>query len=168
MKVLITGGTGFIGSRLALKSLEKGYSVALLGQANTTAERENQQMLEAKGIRVTLGSVTDKEKISKLAEECDVAFHLAAAQHEANVPDRHFREVNVDGTRNVIEASVEAKVKRFVHGSTIGVYGSAMAGEIDEETPLRPDNIYGMTKREGEALVQSFAEKIPVCIVRIS
>ncbi|MCZ6717687.1 MAG: NAD(P)-dependent oxidoreductase, partial [Gammaproteobacteria bacterium] len=168
MNVLITGGTGFIGSRLALKSVEMGHSVRLLGQVNSAAEQENQQMLEAKGIDVTLGSVAEREKILNLARDCDVVFHLAAAQHEANVPDQHFRTVNVDGTRNVIEASIEAQVKRFVHGSTIGVYGAAMEGEIDEETPLKPDNIYGVTKREGEKLALSFADKLPVSVVRIS
>jgi dihydroflavonol-4-reductase len=168
MKILITGGTGFIGSRLALKSLEKGHSVELLGQINTTAEQENQHMLEASGIKVTLGSVTEREKIARLAQQCDVIFHLAAAQHEVNVPDQHFWAVNVDGTRNMLEACIEAKVKRFVHGSTIGVYGSAMEGEMNEDSPLRPDNIYGVTKREGERLVLSFADKIPISIVRIS
>ena len=168
MKILITGGTGFIGSRLALKSLEKGHSVELLGQINTTAEQENQHMLEASGIKVTLGSVTEREKIARLAQQCDVIFHLAAAQHEVNVPDQHFWAVNVDGTRNMLEACIEAKVKWFVHGSTIGVYGSAMEGEMNEDSPLRPDNIYGVTKREGERLVLSFADKIPISIVRIS
>ncbi len=168
MKLLITGGTGFIGSRLALRSQEKGHSVELLGQVNNPAEQDNQQMLEANGIKVTLGSVAEREKVFGLAQECDIVFHLAAAQHEANVPDQHFWMVNVDGTRNVIEASAEARVKRFVHGSTIGVYGSALRGEIDEHSPLRPDNIYGVTKHEGEKLVLSFADKIPVSIVRIS
>ena len=168
MKLLITGGTGFIGSRLALRSQEKGHSVELLGQVNNPAEQDNQQMLEANGIKVTLGSVAEREKVFGLAQGCDIVFHLAAAQHEANVPDQHFWMVNVDGTRNVIEASVEARVKRFVHGSTIGVYGSALEGGIDEESPLRPDNIYGVTKREGEKIVLSFADKIPVSIVRIS
>ncbi len=167
MKIVITGGTGFIGSRLAIKSLEQGHSVELLGQVNNAAELENQEMLRDRGINVTLGSVTEREKLFGLVQGCDIVFHLAAAQHEANVPDQHFWDVNVEGTRNVLEVSVEAKIKRFVHGSTIGVYGSAMEGEIDEDSPLKPDNIYGVTKREGERLTLSFADKIPISIVRI-
>ncbi len=168
MRVLITGGTGFIGSRLALSSVEKGHAVALLGQANNVVEQQNQRVLEDNGIRVTLGSVTDRDTVLELAQGCDVVFHLAAAQHEANVPDQHFWTVNVDGTRNVIAASMKAGVKRFVHASTIGVYGSAMVSEINEDTPLRPDNIYGVTKYEGEKLAVSFADKIPISVVRIS
>jgi nucleoside-diphosphate-sugar epimerase len=117
---------------------------------------------------VTLGSVQDKDKLIELAQGCDIVFHLAAAQHEANVPDEHFYQVNVEGTRNVLEASIAGQVKRFVHGSTIGVYGSAMEGEIDENTVLRPNNIYGITKREGEQLALSYSDRLPVAVVRIS
>lgn len=168
MRVLITGGTGFIGSRLALRSLTEGHSVAVLGQVNTPAEVENRRFLEGKGIRITPGSVTERDQLLDRAKGCDVVFHLAAAQHEANLPDRHFYAVNVDGTRNMLEASVTAGVKRFVHGSTIGVYGSAMEGELNEESALRPDTIYGVTKREGERLALSFNDRIPVAVVRIS
>jgi nucleoside-diphosphate-sugar epimerase len=168
MKIGITGGTGFIGSRLAIKSLEQGHSVEVLGQVNNAAELENQEMLKDRGINVTLGSVTEREKLFGLVQGCDIVFHLAAAQHEANVPDQHFWDVNVEGTRNVLEVSVEAKIKRFVQGSTIGVYGSATAGEIDEASSISPDNIYGVTKYEGERLALSFADRIPISIVRIS
>jgi nucleoside-diphosphate-sugar epimerase len=168
MKVFITGGTGFIGSRLAIASQDKGYSVKLLGQTNTQAEQENQQLLERFGIETTLGSIHERDKLASLAQGCDIVFHLAAAQHEANVPDEHFYKVNVEGTRNMLEASIQGGVKRFVHGSTIGVYGSAMEGEIDETTTLRPNNIYGVTKREGEQLALSYGDKLPVSVVRIS
>jgi nucleoside-diphosphate-sugar epimerase len=168
MKVLITGGTGFIGSRLAIASREKGHTVELLGQTNTQAEHENHRLLMKHDIKTTLGSVLEKDKLVALAEGCDVVFHLAAAQHEANVPNEHFYKVNVEGTRNILEASVQGGVKRFVHGSTIGVYGSAMEGGIDENSPLRPNNIYGVTKREGEQLALAFNERLPVAVVRIS
>jgi nucleoside-diphosphate-sugar epimerase/SAM-dependent methyltransferase len=168
MNVLITGGTGFIGSRLALRYLDQNDRVRVLGQINTPAEADNQRLLESHGAELVLGSVTDKDKVRTAVTGIDVVFHLAAAQHEANVPDQHFRDVNVTGTENMLEASAAAGVKRFVHGSTIGVYGSAMNGEINENTPLRPDNIYGITKCEGEALARSYQDRLPVVIVRIS
>lgn len=168
MNVLITGGTGFIGSRLALRLLEQGARVTVLGQENNEAEADNKRSIEAKGARVEVASVTDRDRIFELLEGVDLVYHLAAAQHEANVPDQHFWDVNVAGTRNMLEASVAAGVKRFVHGSTIGVYGSAMEGKIDEQTPTRPDNIYGVTKLEGEKLVLSFQDKLPVVVIRIS
>ena len=168
MKVLVTGGTGFIGSKLALKSQQLGHSVTVLGQVNNSFERENQRLLEARGVAVELAAVTERDRVFRLTEGCDVVFHLAAAQHEANVPDRHFWDVNVEGTRNVLEASIAGGVGRLVHGSTIGVYGSALAGELNEASPLKPDNIYGITKLEGEKLVLSRAAEIPVVAIRIS
>ncbi|TNG01454.1 MAG: NAD(P)-dependent oxidoreductase [Gammaproteobacteria bacterium] len=168
MKITITGGTGFIGSRLALRSREMGHDVTILGQVNTPAEEDNLNELKAGNIRVLIGAVTDREKTQEAVADADIVFHLAAAQHEANVPDQHFRDVNVEGTRQLIEASIESGVKRFVYGSTIGVYGSALDGQIDEQSLQRPDNIYGITKAEAEKLVQEYADRIPATIIRIS
>jgi nucleoside-diphosphate-sugar epimerase len=168
MRVLITGGTGFIGSRLALGCLEKGDIVRVLGQANTVAEAENRRLIESKGARVLLGSVTEKEKVDEAVKDIDVVFHLAAAQHEANVPDQRFWDVNVTGTKNLLAASLQAGVKRFVHGSTIGVYGSGREGVLDEKSSLKPDNIYGVTKLEAEKAALSLKDKMPLVIIRIS
>lgn len=168
MKLLITGGTGFIGTRLAIKSVERGHEVVVLGQINTPAEEANKALLESTGIKVILGAITEAEKLKESLAGCNLVFHLAAAQHEANVPDQHFYDVNVEGTQKIIEASIAAGVSRFVHGSTIGVYGSAMDGEIDEEVPPNPVNIYGVTKLKGEQLALSYTDKIPLSVVRIS
>ena len=167
MKILITGGTGFIGCRLALRCLALGHEVTVLGHENNAVESRNRQHIEAKGARTVVASVSDREKLSIAVAGVDWIYHLAAAQHEANVPDRKFWEINVDGTRNVLEAGIGAGVKRFVYGSTIGVYGSAN-GKIDENSPLIPDNVYGVTKLEAERLVLSFRAQLPVVIIRIS
>ncbi len=168
MHILITGGTGFIGSQLALRCLERGDVVKVLGQENTDAESDNTKLIREKGVDIISGSVTDADLIEKAIQGIDIVFHLAAAQHEMNVPDKRYWDVNVEGTGNVLEASVRAGVKRFVHGSTIGVYGAALSGDIDENSSLEPSNIYGKTKLEGEKRVLSFQDKLPVSIIRIS
>ena len=84
--VLITGGTGFIGSRLALACAERGEDVRVFAQRNTPAERQNCQQLEQHGIIIVEGSVTDPGAVARACEAVDVIYHLAAAQHEANVP----------------------------------------------------------------------------------
>lgn len=168
MNVLITGGTGFIGSRLALRCLEQGDRVKVFGQDNNTAESENKKFLESKGVEVVLASVTDKAKVEQELKNIDIVFHLAATQHEMNVPDQRFWDVNVAGTRNMLEASVNNGVRRFIHGSTIGVYGSALEGNVHESSLVKPDNIYGVTKLEGEKLVASFFDRLPVVTIRIS
>ena len=167
MNVFITGGTGFIGSRLALKCFERGDQVTVLGQENTDAEKQNSRELIDMGIKVVHGAVTNAQQISALVDQTDVVFHLAAAQHEANVPDKTFWDVNVTGTRNILNASAAAGVKRFVHGSTIGVYGHADA-PVNENSPCNPENIYGVTKLEGEKLALSYKEKMPMVVIRVS
>jgi len=167
MNVLITGGTGFIGSRLALKLLEEGHRVRVTGQQNNEAESANKVMLEQAGAEVVLTSLTDQPPFEALLDGVDWVFHLAAAQHEANVGDQHFVDVNVDGTRNLLEACVTAGVDRFVYGSTIGVYG-LLDGRIEETSPCNPDNIYGKTKLAAEKTVLEAASKLPVTIIRIS
>lgn len=168
MNVLITGGTGFIGSRLALKCLERGDSVKIIGLINNRFEEGNRKLIESRGAKLIVESVTNRDRVFEEMKGVDLIYHLAAAQHEANVPDQVFWDVNVTGTKNILEASVKAGVKSFIHGSTIGVYGSSLEGNIDENSPLMPNNIYGITKLEGEKVVLSFREKIPVVIIRIS
>ena len=166
--ILVTGGTGFIGSRLATYCLERGGPVRILGQSNNAYEESNKNSVEARGGEVYIGSITDVTTVNKVVQGVDVVYHLAAAQHEANVSDNYFWDINVNGTKNILESSLQAGVKCFVHGSTIGVYGEAMVGEIDENTPLKPDNIYGITKSEGEKLALAYADRLPVVVVRIS
>jgi len=166
MRILITGGTGFIGSRLALRCLERGHRVRLLGQENTEAETENAREAAGAGAEVVLGSILDAPVVRDAVSGNDVVFHLAAAQHEMDVPDRHFHDVNVRGTETVLEAAGKVGVERFVHGSTIGVYGE-QEGVLDEDSPRRPDNIYGVTKGEAEERVLAFRSRLPVVVIRI-
>jgi len=167
-KILITGGTGFIGSRLALACAERGENVRVFAQRNTAAERQNCQQLQQHRVAIVEGSVTDPGAVATACDGVDIIYHLAAAQHEANVSDKHYHEVNVEGTRNLLQAAVRAGVRRFIHGSTIGVYGIGKNGPIADGSPLRPDNIYGVTKLEGEKVVREFFDKLPIVIVRIS
>jgi dihydroflavonol-4-reductase len=168
MKMLVTGGTGFIGSRLALDALAQGHVPVVAGQLNTEAERSRAQELAAAGIGIEQGSLQEPDFARRVTDGCQAVIHLAAAQHEANVADDYFFDVNVNGTRTLLEASKRAGVRRFVYGSTIGVYGEYTGQPLDESTPPRPMNVYGRSKLQAEEEVTSYRETLETSIVRIS
>jgi len=169
MKILITGGTGFIGSALALKCLSEGSKVVALGREQATpVEVSNSNRIRAAGGEVGTALIDNQGQLEVAMKDTDVVFHLAAAQHEMNISDEVFEAVNIEGTRKVLDAAVNQGVKRFIHGSTIGVYGRDTDSVVDEETPLRPDNIYGQTKAEGEAVVRQYFDRLSSTIIRIS
>jgi dihydroflavonol-4-reductase len=168
MRIAVTGATGFIGSYLAQLLASSGYDVIATGRAATQIEGARKDRLAKAGVVIEEGSLLDSGVASKVVAGCDAVIHLAAAQHEGNVPDSYFRDVNVAGTRLLIEAAVAAGVRRFVYGSTIGVYGSASHGELDENSPPHPENIYAVTKLQAEQVVREYASRLEVCIARIS
>ena len=157
MKVFITGGTGFIGSRLALSCASAGHQVAVLGQENTAAEVANRTLLDSKGIQILLRSVNEPDICHQL-RGIDIVFHLAATQHEMNVPDQRFWEVNVKGTKNMLNAAAKAGVRQFVHGSTIGVYGAALDG--NSMRPPRPNLTISMESQSSKGRRPSFRSAI--------
>ncbi len=167
MKVLVTGGTGFIGSRLTLDLLSEDHHVTVIGQCNNEAESTNRTLIEQAGAEVVLASLADPDSYASVLAGVDCVFHLGAAQHESNVGDQHFIDVNVDGTRNLLNACVASGVGKFVYGSTIGVYG-ILDGRIDEDSPCNPDNIYGQTKLQAEQVVLDAKDRISVTVIRIS
>jgi dihydroflavonol-4-reductase len=167
-KLLITGATGFIGSRLALRAHQLGIDVLATGRAEIPVEAERAQELRTAGVPVEVGMLQDLALVDRLLQGRNAVIHLAAAQHEAEMPEAYFRAVNVDAVRTLLAACRDHNIRRFVYGSTIGVYGEGGESLLDEDSPLRPENIYTRTKVEAEALVRSFASHFETCIVRIA
>ncbi len=168
MTTLITGGTGFIGSRLALDYANRGEPVRILAKINNDTEQFRHDEVAKAGVEMIIGDMCDPDTTGKAMKGVKTLYHLAAAQHEANVDDDYFRRNNVDGTQTVLDAAVDAKVERVVHSSTIGVYGKMDEGHVHDRTPLFPDNIYGQTKLDGEHLVRSYMDRLQLAIVRTS
>lgn len=168
MTVCVTGATGFIGSRLCHRLHEAGNCVVAVGKVNSSVESERRSSLKKSGIDFKEGDITDIDFLEAILPGCDILFHLAAAQHEADVGEEYFRRINVDGTKNVLGTALKCGIKRFVHGSTIGVYGAAMDGELSESSDLKPTDHYGRTKLEGEQLVLSYRNRMEISVVRIS
>lgn len=168
MRIFLTGGAGFIGSQLAQHAKKAGHDVTVVTALNNDTEKFRCDLLTRAGISVVEAKLEDLRRMREVLPDHDAVIHLAAAQHEAEAPESHFRRVNVDGTRNLLELAAMAGVRRFVHGSTIGVYGSSVNGLLDELSPLSPDNPYGRTKAEAERVVLDFSHSLDVAVVRIS
>jgi nucleoside-diphosphate-sugar epimerase len=160
MKVLLTGGTGFIGRHVLSRLLRDGADVRLLALPGTT-----EGLARHAKLTVLLGSLSDREMLSRAARSTDVVVHLAA-KVTGYVP-RDFRSVNIEGTRNVLDASVAARVGRFVYMSSTAVYGLApfpAMWPITEDSPQaahgsRTLRLYSWSKIEAEKLVQRAAEQ---------
>lgn len=167
-RLVVTGATGFIGSRLALNAHRAGVDVLAAGRIASPAEAERGEELKAAGVRLAVGTLQDREHLRAVLSGRECVIHLAAAQHESHMPASYFRETNVEGTRVLLEAARERGVRRFVYGSSIGVYGSSVNGILDEQSAPRPENIYTETKLEAEHVVNSFSKELETCIIRIS
>jgi len=129
---LITGATGFIGSHLA-KRLQQKEDVQVRALARTPAKA---QSLDELGVELVQGDITDATSVQLAIQDCDLVFHAAAYVGEAS-DEKAVWDVNVAGTRNVVNAAVATKVERFVHLSSCAVYGSLQQMNIDETTPIR-------------------------------
>jgi nucleoside-diphosphate-sugar epimerase len=164
MKVLVTGGTGFTGKALVLRLLREGYEVVALDYKEGLRTQE----LRNAGAQVVIGSVTDPSLARRCVEGVEIVYHLAAAFRELNVTDDYYREVNVQGTVNMLDAALAAgSVRKFVYCSTCGVHGNVDKPPADETAPIQPADYYQRTKYEAEPEVLRFVEKgLPAVILR--
>jgi dihydroflavonol-4-reductase len=168
VRLLVTGATGFIGSRLALHAHRLGIDVAATGRAEGDVEVDRLKELRSAGVPVDVGVLQDVDFVRRIVDGRTVVIHLAAAQHESEMPEAYFRSVNVDGARVLLEACRRGSVRRFVYGSTMGIYGGdANTGVLDETSQTCPENIYTRTKLEAETLVRSYVDSFESCVIRI-
>ncbi len=165
MKIFITGATGFIGSYLIERlSQTKHELYCLVRKSSPLSEK-----LKKLGTNLIIGDVTDKASVLQGMQGCDWVFHLAGL-YSFWEPNNHvFKEINIDGTRNVMESALETKVSKVVHVSTVVVYGKPSDNpytEKSEEGPFRFSE-YSRTKYEGDLIVWDLYKKkgLPVVVV---
>ncbi|HUD44684.1 MAG TPA: NAD(P)-dependent oxidoreductase [Patescibacteria group bacterium] len=160
MKVLITGGTGFLGVHLARKFLRLKWDVTLFDLADLDAKD-----LIGK-VKVIKGNVNDKTAVTKALKGQDYVVHAAAALPIQFDKETIFR-INIDGTKNVLDAALKNKIKRLVYISSTAVYGVPKHLPETEESPLDPIGYYGISKITGEKLCQEFMKKgLEINIIR--
>jgi nucleoside-diphosphate-sugar epimerase len=169
MRVVITGGTGFIGRRLAQRLLERG---GLMGPDGRETEIDElvlfdnapaaRPMPPDKRLKIIIGDIADVETVQRLIDRSTgTVFHLAAvvsAEAEADT-DIGYR-VNLDGTRAILESCrALGTCPRFIFTSSLAVYGGDMPPAITDDTPLNPQTSYGAQKAIGELLVNDHSRK---------
>jgi len=155
MKVLVTGGTGFTGKALVKRLLDTGHEVVALDYKEGLKTEELRQW----GAKVVIGSVTDKAIVGQCMQGVEIVQHLAAAFRELDVPNKYYEDVNVGGTRNVLEAAAHHGVKKFIYCSTCGVHGNVDHPPVDENAPINAADYYQQTKYNAEPVVQEYARK---------
>jgi nucleoside-diphosphate-sugar epimerase len=163
MRILVTGGTGFTGKALVRRLLDLGHEVVALDYKEGLKTAE----LRDWGAGVIIGSVTDVAVVRRAMEGVEVVHHLAAAFREMNVPDTNYWEVNVQGTRNVLDEALKQGVRKLVYCSTCGVHGNIDHPPGGEDAPIQPADYYQRTKYEAEPLVRTFHQRgLPAAILR--
>jgi nucleoside-diphosphate-sugar epimerase len=158
----VTGATGFTGGHLAFRLRERGHPVRALVRAPAAARD-----LEAAGVELIEGDLRRAADVARAAAGVDRIYHIAAVFRTAGHPDAFYREVNLHGTENVLEAAARHGVARTIHCSTIGVHGDVKEIPCTEDSPFNPGDIYQETKLAGElAARRAFDGGLPGVIFR--
>lgn len=170
-KVLVTGGSGFIGSHLVERLLEEECAVTVLDNFSTGQRQNLEPFKDAKNLNFFEADVTDFEKIKSIFQEVDWVFHLAALADivPSIVKPLDYYRSNVAGTVAVLEASRLAGVKRFVYTASSSCYGVPKTYPTSEMAEIQPQYPYALTKYLGEemALHWNLVYKLPVISLRL-
>ena len=168
MKTLVTGTTGFLGAALLRELIADGRDVRVLVRPD--ADRSNIEGLDAE---VVTGDLRDRDSLAAALQGCEVLYHAAAYYSLWSRDKRTMYDINVQGTRNILEAALTENVRKVVYTSTVGCIGLWPDGRpADEQTPLDPAilcNDYKLSKYQAEQAALEFAGRgLPVVVVNPS
>ncbi len=160
--VFVTGGTGSIGSRLAQRLANAGKRVRVL--VRDPARLGN--LVLSEGIEMVPGDLSKPQSLIGCMQGCTVVYHCAAKLAGSDWVS--YRAINVEGTRALLQEAARASAERFVHVSTIGVYGCSDMQDIAEDFPWPKDNYpYFETKRAAEQVVWDAGADVPITVARL-
>jgi UDP-glucose 4-epimerase len=170
MKVLVTGGAGFIGSHLVDALLAQGHEVIVIDNLVNGRLENLQEAFTNKQFRFIKGDITDQLSIEGVMSDVDIVFHLAClgVRHSLMYPFENHK-ANAEGTLRVLEAARVAQIRKFFYISSSEVYGKVKTFPIDENALPIPVTVYGASKLVGEHYTLAYQERygMNVCILRI-
>ena len=155
MKLLVTGGAGYIGSVLVNKLIDAGHQVNVIDDlSNSFVENVGETA------NFINGSILDNDKINQALEGVEAVFHLAAKirVEEGEIQPELYKKVNIDGTLNLINKCINKNIKKLVFASTAAVYGDPEDFPVNENSKVSPVNVYGVTKLEIDKYLEKNAE----------
>ena len=162
MRILVTGGAGFIGSHysrmLAAGTLKGASEIVVLDKLTYSGNRANLENIENPNLQLVVGDICNEDLVHTITKNIDVVVNFAAESHVDRSIDssKNFFETNILGTHTLLEASRKNEVETFIQVSTDEVYGSIKVGSWDEEYPLEPNSPYAASKAGADLLVRSF------------
>ena len=155
MRFLVTGGAGFIGSHIAEALLADGHSVRIVDNLRAGSLERISHIMNS--IKFVKADIRDRGALRSAMHGCDGVFHQAAlvSVQESYVTKQEYHDVNVTGTKNVLEHAADLGIKT-VYASSSSVYGNPQSTPTREDAPLSPENPYGATKVDAEAVAQEY------------
>ncbi|MGW5691201.1 dTDP-glucose 4,6-dehydratase [Streptomyces asiaticus] len=177
MRIVVTGGAGFIGSHFVRQALTGAYEalvdaeVVVVDKLTYAGNEANlAEVAASPRLRFVRGDICDAALINDLLRGADQVVHFAAESHvdRSIAGAEEFVRTNVLGTHTLLEAAAEAEVAKFVHVSTDEVYGSIDRGSWTEHEPLDPNSPYSASKASSDLLARAFyrTHGLPVCVTR--
>jgi dTDP-glucose 4,6-dehydratase len=162
MRLLVTGGAGFIGSnyiRMLVNGELKGISkIIVLDKLTYSGNKQNLIDLDSSSYEFIQGDICDTDLVSKLSKQVDAIVNFAAESHVDRSIDssREFIQTNVLGTHTLLESARKSNVEIFLQVSTDEVYGSIAEGSWDEDFPLKPNSPYAASKASADLISQAY------------
>jgi len=168
MKILITGGAGFIGSHLCDKYTKEGHTVFCLDNFMSGNLTNVRHLLDYQNFKLIQGDIRNLDLLEKVMRDVNVVFNLAAQIHveKSYIEPKLTYDVNVMGTQNILGVARMYDIEKIIHASTSEVYGSAQYTPIDENHPLNAPHPYGASKigadRMCYAYIQTYGMNISI------
>lgn len=162
-KVLVTGANGFTGRNLCLYLAEQGVQVRGMYHVPDGGEPD----FDHPNLELVPGDLTDPKTLERALDGVEVVHNVAALYRPTNVSKELYFKVNVDGVRTLVELAARQHVRRFVHCSTIGIYGHVERPPANEDAPVKPDDYYQESKLEGEQVAMARGGELGLEMVNI-